>query len=204
VAKNINFLREKVAKFKKKAKKLLLVRTISLFVMTTYVIAVLLIVSYHLFVVQKKNQNLKAEIEEETKVVKEFQPIETKQIFLATKIRSLTAILDERKKYHQVIDSFLKLLPEDVFLTGLEIKEAGLVNFSGKCFRFTVLGNFLEVLKEQEESAILKVQETKIEELGYGYGEGYFFRISLLFYGLEKEEIIDSNSKTGVVKKNGK
>ena len=171
---------------KKRAKKLLVLRSISLAIVGIYGLVVLAVFSYYILIIEKENKTLKEGITNQTKIIEDLRPIETKQVYLAVKTKSLSEILPAKKKYQQVLESFLRLLPLDIFLTNLDIKEDGTVNFSGRCFSFISLDNFFTVLSKEEQRSSLQIKETRIKELSYGFNEGYFFDISLLFFNEEE------------------
>ncbi len=179
---NINFLKDRLAQLKKKAKKSLVLKTWSLVALVVYGILVFGAFSYYL-VAKGKNQVLKAGIDREEALITNLRPIETKQIYLTSKAKSLTTIFASQKKHQKIIETILALLPSGVSVDDLTIDKEGLVNFSGSCASFKILQEFFNNLEtEAGNSTFLKVKKAEIGKITYGWQQEYGFGVELAFF----------------------
>lgn len=179
--KNINFLRDRIALWKKKARRLFLTRTLSVGLLVIYGILVLGVFSYNL-ILKKQSQILKEKMQREEKVIESLRPIETKQIYLASKVESLSGVLTSKRKHQEIVDSLFFVLPEGISVSNFQISEDGTVSFSGTCSELRVLKIFLDILEAEDGISEVVVKKAHIGNINYGFEKEYHFNISLLFY----------------------
>jgi len=185
--KKINFLRERTAAFRKKARKLFLFRVWSIGLLVIYSLIVFGAFSLRLLV-KKENQLLEGKMANQEQVIKNLQPTETKQTYLVHKTRSLAKVMGEKEKRQQVVEAFLSFVPAGVSITAFHIEENGEINFSASCARFALLNNLLQTLRAQNDFSGLVLKRVQIKEINYGLGEDYHFRILLAFHIQAVEE----------------
>jgi Tfp pilus assembly protein PilN len=178
---NINFLKDRLVISQKKTKRLFLIRSWVLVMGAIYSLLIFSSFSYHLLA-KKRNQALKEEIKQKEAVISNLRPIETKQVYLLSKIESLSKILVSKRQHQEVAGALLSFLPEEISVSDFYIEENGTITFSGSCLSFKVLKNFLGMLQTEGRDSQLKVKEAKIENLSYGGGEEYLFNMSIAFY----------------------
>jgi len=179
--KNINFLKDRIALLKKKSRRLFFIRTWSLGLLVVYGVLVIGAFSYNL-VLKKQDQTLKEKIQREKKVIESLRPIETKQFYLASKVKSLSEILASKRWYQEIVDSLFFILPEGMSVSNFHIGEDGTVSFSGTCATLRVLKNFLDVLESKGEVSEVVVKQAQIGSVNYGLQKEYQFNVSVLFY----------------------
>lgn len=178
---SVNFLRDRIAVSKKKAKKLFLARTWASVALVIYLLIVATVFSLY-FLAKKTNQVIKNKIVQEEKAIENLRSIESKQVYLTSKTKSLSEILASKKQHQQIVDSILTLLPVGVSVSDFQINKNGTVSFSASCQNFEVLNNFFDTLKSEEETGALKIKQAKIQGVGYGLDQDYGLSISILFY----------------------
>lgn len=179
---NINFLKDRLAQLKKKAKKSFALKTWSLVTLVVYGILVFGAFSYYL-VAKERNKVLKEKIIQEEILITSLRPIEMKQIYLTSKAKSLTVIFASQKKHQKIIGTILALLPGGVSVDNLTIDNEGLVNFSGSCVSFKILQEFFNNLEtEAKNSTFLKVKKAQIGQITYGWQQDYSFEVQLAFF----------------------
>lgn len=183
--KNINFLKERVALLKKKSRKLFLIRSLSVGLLVFYGVLVFGAFSYN-FLLKRQKEAFKEKIAREEKIIESLRPIETKQVYLASKVASLSQILTSKKQHQKIVESLFFILPEGVAVSNFHISEDGVVNFSGTCSSLKVLKGFLNILEAKGKVAEMLIKDAQIGGINYGFKKEYNFSVSILFY-LEKE-----------------
>lgn len=176
--KDINLLKERRILFKKKTRKLFLIRFWSLLTLIIYGILVFLSF-FSFFLLNKHNEDLKTAIDKEKKTIIQLQPIETKLFYLHIKTKSLKQIMAERKKNQEIVEGLFKLLVNGVSVSDFEIISEGRVNFNATCSSFGQLVAFLRSLEKSEDFSVLQVNQATISDLSYGFSQEYKFNISL-------------------------
>jgi len=176
--KKINFLKKRVEKIRKKAKRLFFVRMISLVVLVFYGLIVLGVTSFFLLVVKKRYQNLQNNIAQKKKDIQSLEEIETKYTYLDDKSGNLEEVFEQRNNYYETLALFFEIFPENFFLTDLSIDEQNRVYFSGWTSKFTDLKNFLTDLENQKQAEMIQATS---KEINYGSKEGYSFTLEVAF-----------------------
>ena len=178
--KEINFLKEKASILRKKSKHLFILKTGSLVLLVLYGLAVLAVFSYS-FVLKKESDVLAERTSQTKERIEKFQPVETKQVYIKSKIESLTEIFASQRENQKIIEAVFTFLPEGISVTGFSIGEKGWVTFSGQSKSFERLKNFFANFETAPKIGELEVKEAKVESVSFNYKEGYSFKISLLF-----------------------
>ena len=183
--KNINFLKERVALLKKRARKLFFIRSLSLGLLTLYGVLISGAFSYN-FLLKRQEQAFKEKIAREEKIIESLRPIETKQVYLVSKVESLSQILASKKQNQKIVESLFLILPEGIAVSNFHISESGVVNFSGTCSSLKALKDFLDILEAKGKASEMAIKDAKIGDVNYGFKRKYNFSVSILFY-LEEE-----------------
>lgn len=179
---NINFLKEKAVVLKKRAKELFFIQTGSFALLIIYGLALVGLFSY--FLILKRETNVLGERVGEAKVrIEGFQPIETKQVYLKTKVQSLVKVFAGQRQHQKITEAVFTLLPEGISISGLTIDEEGGVGFSGETTSFKVLRNFFTNLETTGQIGEMRIEKIKIKAVSFDYETGYSFNIYLLFEG---------------------
>ncbi len=179
--KDINFFKDSLVKLRKKARRLFLIKTWSLITLASYGLVISAVFSYHLLT-NRGNQNLNEKIKQQEALIESLRSIESKQVYLTLKTKSLTQIINSQRKNQEIVKTILHLLPEGTAVDGFNIEEDGKVNLSGSCLNFKILKNFLANLYEKEDDSFLKVKEVKVRGISYGFENPYQFNTILQFY----------------------
>jgi len=178
---NINFLRDRIAFLKKKSRKVFFIRTWSLSLLAIYGALVIGSFFYH-FLLKNQNNTFKEKMKKEEKAIESLSSIETKQVYLASKVESLSQILKAKRMHQEIVESLFFILPQGISIDNFHISEDGTVNFSGACSSLRVLDDFLNTLEAQGKVSKMLIKEAEIEGVSYGFEQEYKFGVSVLFY----------------------
>ena len=184
MVRDINFLKDRLVKLRKKAHRLFLIKTWSLIVLLSYALAVFAVFSYHLLT-NKGNQSLNQKIQEQERLIESLRSIESKQLYLSLKTKSLTKIISSQRKNQEIVETILHLLPEGASVEGFGIEGEGEVNLSCSCPNLKILKIFLSNLYGEEEDGFLRVKQVKVAGIDYGFENPYQFSAVLQFYAGE-------------------
>ena len=184
MAKEINLLKDQLAAIRKKARKLLLIRSSAFAVLIIYGLIVVAAFSYHL-VEKRRSEIFRQKIKQEEALIEKLRPIEAKQTYVSYKVKSLAEILAAKKEHQQIVESVVNLLPTGLSVSNFHIDEDNWVHFSASCLRFEVMVDFLDHLDSEKEGQ-LKVKEARIGQVSYGLEQEYHFDVNILFYLGEK------------------
>lgn len=178
---NINFLKDRVAKLRKKSRRVFLIKTWSLIILFAYTFLALSSFSY-MVLIKKANDALAQKIKAQEKIIEDLQPIEAKQIYLAAKTKSLGTILASKRKNQEIIESLLALLPAGVEVSDFQIEPDGTVSFNASSYSFKDLTNFLDILTNASTGEQLKIKNSQIGGVSYGLKQAYLYSVTILFY----------------------
>ncbi|PIS09675.1 hypothetical protein COT75_00565 [Candidatus Beckwithbacteria bacterium CG10_big_fil_rev_8_21_14_0_10_34_10] len=184
--KEINFLKDRLDALAKKEKRLLIIRIWSFGALGIYGLLVLSLFSYNLLM-KRQSKVLGEKIIKEKAAIEELKSIETKQVYLSHKTQSLAQILSSKRQNQEIVETFISLLPEGISVSNFNIDEQGRISFSGHCQSFYTLKHFLAVLSDEVEDLPLAIKESNINNINYGFGDGYSFSATILFYLGEKQ-----------------
>ena len=181
MAKNINFLKEKVALLKKRSRNLFFIRSLSLGLLTFYGLVVFGGFSYN-FLLKRQNEIFKENIARREKIIENLRSIETKQVYITSKIESLSQILTSKNQNQKIVESLFFILPEGISVSNFHINEDGIVNFSGTCSSLRALKNFFNILETKGKISEMTIKNAQIGGINYGFEKEYNFSVSILFY----------------------
>lgn len=176
---NINFLRERALSWKKKAKQLFFIQASSFSLLIVYGLAILGLFIY-LFILKQESKVLQERRSQAKKQIENYQPIETKQVYLKDKIKSLAEILGAQKQHQKITEAVFVLLPEGITISGFMIDEEGGVSFAAKSEGFKRLKDFLTNLESTPKIGELTIEKVTVSGVSFDYEKGYSFRISLM------------------------
>ena len=179
--KNINFLKERVVLLKKRSRRLFFIRSWSLGLLTFYGVLVFGAFSYN-FLLKKQKQVYKEKIAREEKIIESLRPIETKQVYLASKVESLSQILTSKRQHQKIVESLFLILPEGIAVSNFHISEDGIVKFSGTCSSLKALKGFLDILETKGKASEMAIKYAQVGSVNYGFKKEYNFSVSVLFY----------------------
>lgn len=182
--KNINFLKEKAVFLKKKASRLFFIQTASFALLIIYGLGIVGLFSYY-FVLKKESDALGEKVSEAKARIESLRSIETKQVYLKSKIKSLAEVLADQKQHQKITEAVFNFLPEGIAISGFAIDEKGGVSFSGESYSFKTLKNFFTSLETTPQIGEIKIKKVRIGKVSFDYEKGYSFDIYLLFEGLE-------------------
>lgn len=178
--KEINFFREYRVEIKKREKKRFVIQVSSIVILSIYFVVVLVIISSLLYL---KNQEKKliGDTKNTESAIESLRPIETKQIYLAEKIKSLEQIFSERKEHQKIAKSFFALLPLGISVKGFSIDETGQIQFRLEAEKFSDLKQFFSNLYSSEEYVEIPVKSADVGAFSYREKTGYSLDMKIGF-----------------------
>lgn len=178
--KGINFFREYRSKIKKREKKRFIIQVSSMVVLSIYFVVVLGIILSLLYL---RNQEKK--LNEDTKraesEIESLSPVETKQVYLSEKIKSLEQIFSKRKEHQKIAKSFLSLLPSGISVDGFSIDETGQIQFRLNTEKFSDLKQLFSNIYSSEEYSEIPIKSADINSFVYRIKSGYSLDMKISF-----------------------
>lgn len=87
---------------------------------------------------------------------------------LKERSKQVTAIINQKTNPKPVLEQVAKLLPEDVWLESLEIREGNKIRMSGGSESYVSVGNFIMSANETTYLENLSLESTDVQEEGEG------------------------------------
>lgn len=143
----VNLFEKKIQKIRRSLKlKFLAIRLLMGLVL---VLALVLIgVSSYSLVVAKANQKLETKIETTKKQISNLSEIESKQVYLLSKLGSFEPLIQTQETSQAVVETIFELLPDGTSLKGFEVAEDGVISLTGSVPDFTIFNELLYRIKQ--------------------------------------------------------
>ncbi len=187
MADGVNFLREKIKVIQKKARFAAVVRIGSFVVAIVYLGIVLGVFGLYLMETNKK-KNLETKVEEAKKNIEGLSSIETKEAYLVSTVKTISPIISTKKKNNVLIQSVLKLLPENVNVSEFDISESNEIEFILRTNDLDLVEDFFENIKKATFTDLI-IKQVEINRVAIEEESGYSVTVTLIFeYGEESEE----------------
>jgi len=144
------------------------------------VLAVLMIaLSGFSLVVAGQNQALTDKIEAEKAKIKNLEPVESKQVYLISKLDAFGQLVKTQEKHQAVAEAVFTLLPDNTSLKGFQVSEEGLINLSGSVPDYPTLLELLSRIANSRDLGV-PVVSAKVNSIGVSTGGGIDFAIDVL------------------------
>lgn len=174
----INLFPKKIAKVRQKQKfKKLIVRTL---ILGLLVLAGLMIgLSTWSLMVARGNEQLDKKIQSAKQKITGLSEVETKQVYLSSKLTSFKALLKTHEAHQAVTETVFALVPSGTTLKGFQVSEEGVINLSGSVPDFPTLEELLGRIKDSS-SHRLPIVEAKLKRVAFGAEGSINFDIDLV------------------------
>lgn len=174
----INLYANKLQKLKKKQKlKQLTWQTI---LAIGLVLAILMIgLSGFSLVVARQNQSLTNRIESEKTQIRTLEPVESKQVYLISKLNAFGQLVKTQEKHQAVAEAVFALLPDNTSLKGFQVSEEGLINLTGSVPDYPTLLELLFRITNSRDLAV-PVASAKVNSISVSAAGGINFAIDVL------------------------
>lgn len=181
----INFFREYRLKIRGVEKKRFLIQVSSMVALSVY-LTIVLVVIWLLYYFRNQQNKINSNIRKAEAEIEQLRSIETKQIYLSEKIKSLEQIFDQRKEHQRIAKSFFALLPAGVSVDGFSIDEEQQIEFALKSEKFSNLKQFIANVNLSNQFTQLPIRSADVKSFRYKLKGGYFLDMKI---GFLKEQI---------------
>lgn len=178
--KNINFFQDKAIAFKKEFRQLFFLKIASLIFLVVYLLIIIATFSYS-FILKKKQNILAGKIKKTKNQIDSFRSIETKQVYLKSKIKSLNNILADKQESQKITEAIFSLLSEGININSFAVTKDGQVSFNGQSSDFQKMKKFFSKLELTPQIGDMKIKRVKINGVSFNYKKGYTFGVYLFF-----------------------
>ncbi|MFC1627382.1 hypothetical protein ACFL18_02420 [Patescibacteria group bacterium] len=112
----------------------------------------------------KNNQELETNITNIKKKIDGLREIETKQVYLSSKLGSFKTLIATHEKHQAVTETVFALIPNGTTLKGFEVTEEGIISLSGTVPNFDTLNELLSRVRNPEayELPILEAKMNRV------------------------------------------
>lgn len=175
----VNFLREKIKIIRKKARFAAITKIGSFVIAIVYLGIVVGVFGFYLLESNKK-KSLETKVTEAKNTIETLSPIETKETYLVSTVKTISPIISTKKKNNILIQSVLKLLPENVSVSEFEISESSEVEFVLKTNDLGLVENFFDNIKKAEFEDLV-IKQVTINRVSIEEESGYSVMVKLAF-----------------------
>jgi Tfp pilus assembly protein PilN len=174
----LNFLKSQQQQLKKKAQRQFFLQISAFSLLVVYGLIILATFTYN-FLLKKESQSLADRISQQKQKIESAAEVETKQVYLKSKIINLQQILATAQDNQKLIEGFFSLLPEGVAVKGFDISQKGMLEFTGSAESFTVLDNLFKNV-EKKQLGQKQIFGASVGKVTLEKGAGFNFSLTLL------------------------
>ena len=189
----INLYANKLQKLSKKQR---LKQLTWLIILATVLVLAILMIALSGFglVVARQNQALTDKIEAEKTKIKNLEPVESKQVYLISKLDAFNQLVKTQEKHQAVAEAVFTLLPDNTSLKGFQVSEEGLINLTGSVPDYPTLLELLSRITNSQDLAV-PVQSAKVNSISVSTTGDIDFAIDVLIK-VNKWKLIFSMTKS--------
>ena len=175
--KEINFLSFQKDKLKREAAKISVYKISVIGFLACYTLVILASLAYY-FYLDRQGKLLEEDILVNREAIKKKVSLETKQIYLKSKLASFGGLWQDTKNYQAISEGLFVLIPSGVEITNLKVDWANAISFEGTALNFQALANLLGNLKKGKlnDIGLTLVQLNNVE---FARENGFHFQINL-------------------------
>ncbi|MBL7150783.1 hypothetical protein ISS86_02545 [Candidatus Microgenomates bacterium] len=170
----INLFPKIQAIWEKRMKMRRLVQVVSVVALILCFTAVSLLLSYSLLLTREGN-SIGEKIDTYEGKIRLFEPIESKQVFLKSKLKELAKILEVEKKPEEVLENLDVLSLDGINFSGLNYAN-GKLQINGKARNVLILDKFVKKLEEEGKNLFSQADFGSINRVADG---NYTFNLVL-------------------------
>lgn len=155
-------------KIKKLRRKILWQKKIYHFVLAGLLLTALIFVflTSYMAILDQENKKLAQIVETNKEAIISMEPLEMKQIYLLSKLKSLSGVMMSHEKHQKIAETVFGLLPSGTAINGFEVDESGLIRIKGSVSHFLILGEMLERVKKKQDLPLL-VLSSQMESVSF-------------------------------------
>lgn len=172
----INLSSKRVKKVRQRQRLNRLIIKIGMVMVLVLAGAMISLSSYSLLI-SRSNLKLEAENKLLTKEINDLQGIESKQVYLASKLSSFKTILEGQEKHQAITETIFAILPPGTSIKDFKVEE-GSINLLGTVPSFMVLSELLERINNPEGYR-LPIIKARMQRVTYGKGGEVTFSLIL-------------------------
>lgn len=141
--------------------------------------------SYSLMVVNS-NTKFEQDIGLKKAEIKQFQDVETKQIYLMNKLEPIENLLSLQERHQNVAEAIFELIPNETSLKGFDINESGKIKLSGNVPNWL---KFFELIGRIKKSTAgkLRIVESGVNRINFSDKGQISFDIDIVLSGNKNE-----------------
>jgi len=173
-AKKIKKIRER-QRIKKLALRILLVSMLILALLMIFLSALALRIA-------SSNKNSEQKISLTKSKITQFQDVESKQVYLVSKLGSFANLLKLQERHQAVAEAIFNMIPDGTSLQGFEVNEKGTIDLVGNVPDWSKLFELFKRIREQT-TVQLKVAQAKVNRISFGKTGEINFDINIVLSG---------------------
>ncbi|MBU1499872.1 hypothetical protein KKE48_03325 [Patescibacteria group bacterium] len=132
--------------------------------------------------ITSSNKNLEQKISLTKNKILELQDVESKQLYLVSKLSSFANLLKLQKRHQAVAETIFNMIPDGTTLQGFEVNEKGTIDLSGSVIDWSKLFELLRRIKEPAAGQ-LGVAQAQVNRISFGKTGTINFDINIVLSG---------------------
>jgi len=175
----IDLFGQQVKKLARKQKAKRMALQLLIFLLLILAIAMIAISGTSLLVA-KENQKTEDKIGLIKTKIDDLREIESKQVYLNSKLNSFESLLITHEKHQGVAEAVFNLIPSGTTLKGFDVSEDGVITLAGSVPNWEVLSQLLANVRGNK-SGLMQIKEAKVKKIVFSQiGSDISFDISLV------------------------
>jgi Tfp pilus assembly protein PilN len=175
--KNINLFSKQIKKLRQKQKWRRRLGRILMGAVLSVGLAVIALSGYNLVLI-RANQRLDNRIKVATKRIEELRPIESQQVYLASKLSSFASLLKTQEQHQAMAETIFSILPNGTSLKGFTVEKSGEVVLAGSVMNFTALQELLANVRSSQSR--LPIMAAEMQQVSYSEEGEIIFSLKLV------------------------
>ncbi len=128
------------------------------------------------------NKNLEQKISLTKNKITQLQDVESKQLYLVTKLDSFANLLKLQKRHQAVAEAIFNMIPDGTTLQGFDVNEKGTIDLSGNVPDWSKLFELLRRIREPATNQ-LQVVQAQVNRISFGKAGAINFAINIVLSG---------------------
>jgi len=173
----VNLFPKKIKKIRQKQKLKRLSLRVVLIILLVLALTMIGMSSYSLKLA-KENSELEAKASSLKSKIESLSDIESKQVYLISKLGSFESLLVTHEKHQAVTETVFGLIPNGTSLKGFDVSEEGVINLAGSVPNFVTLERLMEKIRNNQAYR-LPILTAKVNRITLGQDGTVSFDIDL-------------------------
>lgn len=135
--------------------------------------------------IANSNKNLEQKISLTKNKITEMQDVESKQVYLVSKLGSFANLLKLQERHQAVAETIFGMIPNGTSLQGFDVNEKGTIDLSGSVTDWVKLSELLRLIREPTTGQ-LRVTQAKVNRISFGKTGEINFDIDIVLSGAKQ------------------